>query len=135
MAAAVSRKSKAGSFALGCTLALGFVGRVSSTLTLRSFCDSASVIFSQARLQPAPVFGKNSEASQSPFLQGKLHRGSKHPESVFHAAAEVDGRRLGKVFRRAGHFADLESKVNALRQHLIIKNKIIGIFEQWKPGQ
>ena len=86
---------------------------------------AAIVVIGDTRLQAAPVGSENPEMPQSPFLQGKLHCGSQHAQSVLHAAAEIYGRRLGKVFCRTGNFANPEAEVGALREHLIIKNKII----------
>jgi hypothetical protein len=37
---------------------------------------------------------------------------------------------LFEIFRGTGNFADAEAEINALRQHLIIENEVVGIFQQ-----
>src|SRR5207245_10645308 len=40
-----------------------------------------------------------------------------------------------KILGRTRHLADSKSEVNALRQHLVVENKIIGIFQQRQLGE
>ena len=68
--------------------------------------------------------------SQARLLQGKLQRRCQHSQTILHAAAEVDGRRFFEIFGRARNFADAEAEVHALRQHLVVEDEVVGVFEQ-----
>jgi hypothetical protein len=46
-------------------------------------------------------------------------------EAVGHAASEVDGRSLLKVFGRTRHLTDGVVKEDNLRQHLIVEYEIV----------
>src|SRR5512146_3589595 len=73
---------------------------------------------------------KDTKAAQASFLQAELQRGGQHSQPVLHAAAEVDGRGFGKVLGGTRNFADVETEIHALGQHLVVENKVIGIFQQ-----
>ena len=60
-------------------------------------------------------------------MKSKFQRSLEHTDPVFHASHEIYGRRLGKIFGRAGHLADSESEMNDLTKHLIVKDKVIVI--------
>src|SRR3989442_6584910 len=109
--------------------------RDSCTLPLRAACDSTRIIVDHSRLQPASFGIKNSKPPQPPFLKSELKRCSQYAKPVFDAAPKIDRRSLRKIFRWAGDFANSEPEVGALRQHLVIKNKVIGIFDQRQFGQ
>src|SRR5271154_820774 len=69
------------------------------------------------------------------LFEGELKSGGEDAEAVFHAAAEVDGGGLLEIFRRAGNFSDAEAEMDALRQHLVVEDEVVGVFEQGKFGQ
>jgi len=66
----------------------------------------------------------------TPVLESELERSNKHAKSVLHASAKIDRRSFREIFGRAGDFADPKSKMNALRQCLVVKNEVIRIFQQ-----
>ena len=69
------------------------------------------------------------------LLKSKLQRGGEHPETVLHATPKVDGRGFFEILGGTGNFSDAKAEVNALRQHLIIEDEVVGIFEQRKIGE
>jgi hypothetical protein len=71
---------------------------------------------------------------ETPLLKQKLQGGAQHAEPVLHASAKVDGRRFFKIFGWARNLSDAKSKVNTLRQDLIVEHEIIRIFQQRKFG-
>src|SRR5260370_34326564 len=75
---------------------------------------------------------KNREVSQPVLLQLKLQSGVQDTEAVFDAALEVNRRCLGEILRGARNFADAKTKMNALREHLAVEDKIIRVFKQRK---
>ena len=56
--------------------------------------------------------------------------GSHYPQTIRHASLKVDGGCFLKIFRRARNLADAKSKHHGLRNHLIVKNKIIRVFQE-----
>ena len=78
---------------------------------------------------------KNSKPPQPPFLKSELKRCSQYAKPVFHAALKIDRRSLRKIFRWTGDFPNSEPEVGALRQHLVIKDKVVGIFDQRQFGK
>src|ERR1700722_15142525 len=55
--------------------------------------------------------------------------GCQYTETIFHTAAEVDGRSFFKVFRRARNLANSESEHHGLRNHLVVEYKIVGVLK------
>jgi hypothetical protein len=84
------------------------------------------------RAELLPLSAKPSKMQDTPVLESELERSDKHTKSVLHASAKIDRRSFREIFGRAGDFADLKSKMNALRQRLVVKNEVIRIFQQWK---
>src|SRR6202140_3503 len=72
---------------------------------------------------------------QSESLQRKLQGCTQYAESVFHAAAKVDGRGLLEILCGTGDFTDAETEVHALGQHLIVEDEVVGIFQQRQVGE
>ena len=64
---------------------------------------------------------------QMPLLQPVTKGGANDSKPVLHAAAEVDGGRLWEVLRRAGDFGHLEAGIENLRQHLVVKDKVVRV--------
>src|SRR5580700_8518125 len=93
------------------------------------------VISQAASLELAALVAEDAEAAQSPFLQGKLQCGRENAETVNDAAPEVDRRRLFEILGRARDFADAVAEVDTLRQHLIVEDEVVGIFDQRQLGQ
>src|SRR5579871_2111879 len=98
----------------------------------RHFLGEAAgrVVIGTAGFDFATLTVEDGEMGEPETLQSKLQRSRQHPEAVFHAAAEVDGRCFLEITRWAGNFADAESEVGALRQHLIVEDEVIGIFQK-----
>src|SRR6202795_1569256 len=86
----------------------------------------------ETRLQAAALAVENPELSQSDFLQAELHRRQQHAQPILHAAPEINRRSFRKIFCRAGNFAYPEAEHTALRQHLIVKEKIVRVLQQRK---
>src|ERR1019366_2159023 len=57
---------------------------------------------------------------QAPFRQLEFQPHVQAAEAVFHAAAEIDGRRFLEILRRAAYLANREPVPQNLRQHLIV---------------
>src|SRR5450755_1138695 len=104
-------------------------------LALGTAGGPAGVIGGIAGLQTASFVAENSEVRDAHFLQGELQRSQQYPEPIFDAAAEVDGRRLIEILGGAGDLAEAEAEMRTLREHLIVKDKVIGILEQGQLGQ
>src|ERR1035437_6297676 len=68
-------------------------------------------------------------------LERELKRGTEYPQSVLHAAPEIDGGGVLEILGVAGNFADAEPEVNALGEHLVVKNEIVAIFPEGQAGQ
>src|ERR1700685_4193432 len=81
------------------------------------------------RFHPAAGRAENPEASKPESLQCKLQRGAQHAHSIFHAAPKIDGGRILEILRRTRHFANAKSKMHTLRQHLVVKDKVVGILQ------
>ncbi len=64
---------------------------------------------------------------EPPLVQavGKAH--AQHAHAVFGRAGEVDGGGFLKVFGGAGHLANLKAGHEYLGDHLIVKDKVVGI--------
>jgi hypothetical protein len=72
------------------------------------------------------------EMDNAQLVRGKTDARDKNSETVLHAAFEVDGRRFFKIFRRAGDFPNAKTKHHGLRDHLIVENEVVGVFENGK---
>src|SRR5579864_5327123 len=78
---------------------------------------------------------KEPEVEESKFLEDVLYGRSQDAQPVAHAAAEIDGGSFGEVLGRAGKLADAELEVEALRQHLIVKDEAVRILGERQLGQ
>ena len=78
---------------------------------------------------------KNTEFCDMPFLKTELERGGQDTESITAASPEVYGGGIWKIFCRAGDFADVVIRIDNLRKHLVIKDKIIRIISERYPFQ
>src|SRR5438105_3499599 len=63
-----------------------------------------------------------------------------HAQAIDHAAAEIDRRGFREISCRARDFADSESTIDRLRQHLIVEYEVVRISVQRKgldhlPGE
>src|SRR5208282_2517064 len=85
-----------------------------------------------ARLQAAAFAVENPELCQPDLLQAELQRRQQYAQAILHAAPEINRRSLRKILRRAGNLANVEAEENALRQHLIVKDKIVRVLQQRK---
>ena len=65
-------------------------------------------------------------------MRGKADARHKDAETVLHAPLEIDGRRFFKIFRRAGDFSNSKAKHHGLRDHLIVEDEVVGVFENGK---
>src|SRR5450631_1693165 len=104
-------------------------------LALGTTGDPAGVVGGIAGLQAASFVAENSEVRHADFLQSELQRSQQYPKPIFDAAAEVDGRSLIEILGGAGDLAEAKAEMSTLREHLIVKDKVIGIFEQGQLGQ
>src|ERR1700722_4818735 len=68
-------------------------------------------------------------------LQRKLQSRGQNLKTVLHAAAEVNGRGLFEILGGTGNLPNAEAEVHALRQHLIVKHEVVGIFKQRQLGE
>ncbi len=68
----------------------------------------------------------------TPFVEPKQERDLEDTQTVGRATPKVDGRGLGKVVRRTRNLADPKPEVNDLREHLVVKNEIVGVREKRK---
>src|SRR6185437_14235346 len=96
----------------------------------KAVAGAAGIVLVAAGFQ-LPARGiENAKAAQADFLQTELQRGGHHSQPVLHTAAEVDGGGCRKILGGAGDFADVEAEIYALGQHLVVENKVIGVFQQ-----
>ena len=58
------------------------------------------------------------------------HRHAQHTHTIFHTAAEVDTGCLFKIFGRAGYFRYIIAIHKHLREHLVIKHKIVAVVRK-----
>src|ERR1043166_523695 len=70
---------------------------------------------------------EDTEVAQSPFLHAELQRSGQYSKSVFHATPETDARSFREITRWAGDFSHAIAEENNLRQHLIVKCKIVSV--------
>ena len=113
--------------------------------TSRQFCLSAiealsvacrcgvslsGVVRGISRLEFAAFVAEAGQIDQTGPLQRELQGCDQHAESVFHAAAEVDGGSFCEILRGTGNFADAEAEVDALGEHLVVEDEVVGIFQQ-----
>jgi hypothetical protein len=49
------------------------------------------------------------------------------PKPYLELLTKIDGARFFKILGRAGYFGNIKALVYYLRQHLVVKNKIVGI--------
>src|SRR5579862_8269660 len=96
---------------------------------------AGGVIGIPARLQLSTLLAEARQVGHTKPLHSELQSGRQDAESVFHAAAKVNGRSPFEIFRRAGNFADAEAKVNALGKHLVVEDEVVGVFQQRQLGQ
>src|SRR5579859_2991864 len=82
------------------------------------------------RLEFTAFVAEARQMDQAEPLQDKLHRRGQHAESVLHAAPEVDGRSLFEIFCGARDFANTETEMHALCEHLIVEDEVVGVFEE-----
>src|SRR5581483_1103430 len=68
--------------------------------------------------------------SQADALQSELQCRRQDTQAILQASREVDGRRFFEVLRGARNFADPKAEMHALREHLIVENKVIRVLEQ-----
>lgn len=61
----------------------------------------------------------------SPAVKTMPKRYAEDAQAVHDASPEVDGRRLFKVLGGTGNFPDVKTSVDDLREHLVVKNKIV----------
>jgi hypothetical protein len=54
-----------------------------------------------------------------------LKSNRKTSPTIFKTAAEIDGRRFGKILGRAADLANRESVPENLREHLVVENEIV----------
>ena len=73
---------------------------------------------------------KQPEAHQTHFRQPIFEAGCETSETVFDAAAQIDGGGLGEIFRRAAYFGNGEAVPEDLRQHLVVENEIIRVVRK-----
>src|SRR5580700_6665536 len=85
------------------------------------------VILPISRLQPPALGAENSEVCQAEPLQCKLQCGAQHSDAVLHAAPEIDGGGIVKILGRTRYFSNTETETHTLRQHLIVKDEVVGI--------
>lgn len=55
-------------------------------------------------------------------------------QTVANARWKVNGRGLANVFRLAGHLANSCARPVALREHLIVQNEVVRVFQQPAPA-
>src|SRR6516165_504151 len=67
---------------------------------------------------------------QSKLLEDKLGGRGQHSEAVPHAGPEVDRGGLLEVLSGTGNLADPEAEVDTLCEHLIVKDKTVGVFAE-----
>src|SRR6516225_6179845 len=65
---------------------------------------------------------------QSKLLEDKLGGRGQHSEAVPHAGPEVDRGGLLEVLSGTGNLADPEAEVDTLCEHLIVKDKTVGVL-------
>jgi hypothetical protein len=88
-----------------------------------------------AGLKFAAFIAEAGQVDQAGPLQRELHRSRQDAETIFHAAAEVDGGGFLEVLRGTRHFTDVKAEVDTLGEHLVIEDEVVGIFQQWKRGE
>src|SRR5580692_6257334 len=98
-------------------------------------CLAARVILGIPRSQSPPSRAEDPELSQPKSLQCKLQCGAQHAHSVFHAAAKINRGSIFKILGWARYFSNAKSEMHALRQHLVVKYKVVGIFQQRQAGE
>src|SRR5579872_1473076 len=101
---------------------------------LRFGSGSADIVGRIAGIEAASVRTEDSKIHDAEFLQSELQSCCEHAETVLHAAPEIDGRGIFKILGRARDFTDAEAEVNALCEHLVVEDEIIGILEQRELG-
>src|SRR5258708_37230523 len=89
------------------------------------FNDAARVVTDSIPLELSALEAVDAKASEPPLLQGKLEGSQEHAQPVSDTPSEIDRRSFFEVLGRAGDFSDAKAEVYALRQHLVVKNKVI----------
>ena len=75
-------------------------------------------------MQPCSSF-KNGTGGESPFAETKLKGRFQYAESINNASPEIDGRGFLEILGRTADLAYAVAEPDDLRQHLVVKNKII----------
>jgi len=83
----------------------------------------------------AAAFAEDAEAGNASALESELHGGFENAEAVGDAATEINGGSFLEILGGAGDFADAESEVNALGEHLVVENEVVAVFAQGKARQ
>src|SRR5258708_1430663 len=96
---------------------------------VRTF-STARIVAGIAGVQLAAFVAETRKVEQAHPLEGELKRGSEHAEAILHATPEVNGRSLLEVLCWTRDFSDAKAEVYALGEHLIVKDKVVGVFEQ-----
>jgi len=74
--------------------------------------------------------GEHPASKEAHFCEAELHSSEEATDPVFNTSAQVNGGRFFEVFGRATHLADGETGPKDLREHLVVKDEIIGIGAQ-----
>src|SRR3569833_3157923 len=77
----------------------------------------------------APVSIKSRQMNNAKFVGHERKCGSYDADPVFDAAFQVDRRCFFEVLGRAGVFAFSVSVLLGLRDHLVVKNEVVGVLE------
>ena len=93
---------------------------------------AACVVSGLSRFQFASLAIETPKLDEPDPLEPILQSSAENSEAILHASAEVNGGCFFKIFRGAGNFADTESKMYALRQHLVVEHEVVGILQQGK---
>jgi hypothetical protein len=75
-------------------------------------------------MEPCSSF-KDGTGGESPFAETKPKGRFQYTESINNASPEIDGRRVLEILCRAADLAYTVAEPYDLRQHLVVKNKII----------
>src|SRR5258707_15001292 len=102
---------------------------------LRRGRQSTLVVRLGTRLESPPLFTEDRGVNDAGALERELKSGLQNLETVPNAAAEIDGRCFLEIFRRTGNLADAKAEVDALREHLVVKNEVIAIFPERQAGE
>src|SRR5262249_42545087 len=99
---------------------------------LRTTGDSARIVSGESRFEPFAFRIEDTISRQAPFLQRELQCGRQNPKAILDTPPEVDRRGFREIFCGARNLPNLKAKVGALREHLVVENKIVRVFEKRK---